>query len=1162
MRVMSAGDGYKYLLRTVAAADGERPLSTPLTRYYAEAGTPPGRWLGSGLPTLANGRIGARSRVSEAQLELLLGMGRDPGTGAPLGRAYPEYAESEASPDQRVADASPPSRCRRAVAGYDFTFSLPKSASVLWAVADANTQATIAAAHHKAIDDVLAFLERELAATRAGEAGRDGAVAQVEVTGLIAAAFDHFDSRAGDPQLHTHVVVSNKVRTVFDGEWRSLDGRPLHAATVALSELHTAVFADHLSRALGVQWERREREADRNPVWAVATVPEHLLAEFSSRSRHIDIEKDRLIDEYVATHGRAPSKVTIIRLRQQATLATRPEKQVRSLADLTREWRTRASRVLGGDATAWSRTAVNNQDAPKPMRAEDVERSILNQLAEHVIEAASERRSTWTRWNLYAEAARQTMGWRFTATEDREAVVGMITDAAEQRSTRLTPPELAVSPAEFRRADETSAFRPRNSARYSSIALLDAEERLLTASHGTDAPVVSAAALERAERARRNHGIVLGDDQRAALRAIATSARSLDLLIGPAGAGKTTAMHALRLAWEHEHGRGSVIGLAPSAAAARELADDLGIATENTAKWLHEHSHGRATVRASQLVVIDEASLAGTLTLDRISTLATQAGAKVFLVGDWAQLQSVDAGGAFRMLVEARADVPELADVHRFRNAWEKEASLDLRNGRLQALDVYGAHDRIVGGDADAMADAAYRAWLQDISSGRASVLVAETGEAVATLNRRARAELILTGVVDATAEVSLRDESAASVGDVVITRKNDRRLRSGRDWVRNGARWKIVAARRDGSLRVQNTDGAASRPITLPAEYVTENVDLGYAVTAYRAQGITTDTAHAVVEPGTTRENLYVAMTRGRASNTAYVVVSRPDDNHSARHPGERTDATARDILAGVLGHVGAELSAHETIAAEHEAWGSIAQLAAEYDTIAASAQRQRWTDLIQVCGLPAELAEAAIASDACGALTAGLRRAEALGHNVEMLLPRLVSARGFEDAQDAAAVLHERLERVLAQPSSGSSRGSGPRMIAGLIPTAMGEMDAEMRRALDERAHLMEERAEALVDSAAASGERWIAALGRVPVDPARAGAWRQQVRIVAAYRDRHGVFEDDALSAPTTSPNQQMDLAAAVVARGRAIRLSRAAAPTQPRRAPNRTGAVHSL
>ncbi|MFF2633489.1 MobF family relaxase [Microbacterium sp. NPDC058021] len=1167
MRVMSAGDGYKYLLRTVAAADGERPLSTPLTRYYAEAGTPPGRWLGSGLSALADRRLAAGSRVSEAQLELLLGLGRDPGTAAPLGRAYPEYAtfeQSANSPSSAPAQPATPTQSvrRRAVAGYDFTFSLPKSASVLWAIAEPDTQAAIANAHHRAIDDVLAFMERELAATRAGEAGRDGAVAQVEVTGLIAAAFDHFDSRAGDPQLHTHVVVSNKVRTVFDGRWRSLDGRPLHAATVALSELHSAVFADHLARALGLGWEQREREADRNPVWAISSVPEHLVSEFSSRSRHIDVEKDRLIGEYIATHGRVPSKVTIIRLRQQATLATRPEKQLRSLADLTLEWRTRASRILRRDATAWARDAMHDERASTPLRAEDVSLGILNQAAARVVEAASERRSTWGRWNLYAEAARQTMGWRFVVTEDREAVVGMITDAAEELSVRLTPPELAVSPADFRRADGTSVFRPRSSERYSSLALLKAEERLLAASGATDGPVVSAATLEHAERARRNHGLVLGQDQRAALHSIASSARALDVLIGPAGAGKTTAMHALRLAWEKEHGRGSVIGLAPSAAAARELADDLGIATENTAKWLHEHRQGRATVGAGQLVIIDEASLAGTLTLDRICMPAMHAGAKVLLVGDWAQLQSVDAGGAFRMLVEARSDAPELADVHRFRQAWEKDASLDLRNGRLQALDVYGSHHRIVGGDADAMADEAYTAWLTDVRRGMSSVLIADTGDAVDALNRQARAELILSGVLDASAEAPLRDGAAASVGDIVITRKNDRRLRSGRDWVRNGARWKVVAVRSDGSLRVRNTDRAGARPIHLPAEYVAENVELGYAVTAYRAQGITTDTAHAVVEPGTTRENLYVAMTRGRASNMAYVVVARPDDNHSARYPGEKADATARDILVGVLGHIGAELSAHEMIVAEQESWGSIAQLAAEYETLASSAQRPRWTNLIHACGLPLALAAVAIASDAFGALTAGLRRAEALGHNIDTLLPRIAAARGFEDAQDAAAVLHERLERVLAQPSSGSSRGSGRRLIAGLIPAALGEMDAEMQRALDERAQLIEERAAVLVEAALTSREKWVASLGRSPVDAARANAWRQQARIVAAYRDRYGVFEDDALGAPATSLNQRVDAAAAGMARDHAIWLSQDAAPAQPRRAPSRKRPVHSL
>src|SRR5699024_7604111 len=186
---------------------------------------------------------------------------------------------------------------RRAVAGFDYTFSIPKSASVLWAVADAGTQALIAQAHHAAVADMVAFIEREVAATRVGATGPDGAVAQVDVTGVVATAFDHYDSRAGDPHLHTHVVISNKVQTAQDGKWRSLDGRPMHAATVAHSGLHEEVFADQPPRPFRLGWQQRDMGRARNPAWAIIAVPEQLVAEFSTRPRHIEAEKDRLINE-------------------------------------------------------------------------------------------------------------------------------------------------------------------------------------------------------------------------------------------------------------------------------------------------------------------------------------------------------------------------------------------------------------------------------------------------------------------------------------------------------------------------------------------------------------------------------------------------------------------------------------------------------------------------------------------------------------------------------------------------------------------------------------------------------------------------------------------------------------------------------------------------
>src|SRR5690606_14799207 len=279
--------------------------------------------------------------------------------------------------------------------------------------------------------------------------------------------------------------------------------------------------------------------------------------------------------------------------------------------------------------------------------------------------------------------------------------VGMIADAAESVSLRLTPPDLATSPAAFRRVDGTSVFRPKHSTVFSSELLLAAEDRLLDRSRILTAPNVPLRTVEKITARPDAEGRMLGADQADALMKIAVSGRVLDVLVGPAGAGKTTAMSALRKAWEAEHGKGSVVGLAPSAVAAQVLADDLGIATENTAKWWTNHQIHGTTFTRGQLVIIDEASLAGTLSLERITKVAVDAGAKVLLVGDYAQLQSVDAGGAFTLLLSDRDDAPELLNVHRFTHEWEKTASLGLRHGHAEVIDTYLDHDRITGGEAE-----------------------------------------------------------------------------------------------------------------------------------------------------------------------------------------------------------------------------------------------------------------------------------------------------------------------------------------------------------------------------------------------------------------------------------------------------------------------------
>jgi hypothetical protein len=305
---------------------------------------------------------------------------------------------------------------------------------------------------------------------------------------------------------------------------------------------------------------------------------------------------------------------------------------------------------------------------------------------------------------------------------------------------------------------------------------------------------------------------------------------------------------------------------------------------------------------------------------------------------------------------------------------------------------------------------------------------------------------------------------------------------------------------------------------------------NLGYAVTSYRAQGVTVDISHVLVDASMTRENLYVAMTRGRDANTAYVAIDQPDAVHGVPYPGDDQAATGHSVLYGVLQHVGAELSAHETITVEQDRWGSIAQLAAEYETIAAAAQHDRWAILIRKSGLTTDQAEGVIASDAFGALTAELRRAEANNHDVDSLLPKLVRARGLDDAQDIASVLHHRLARATARPAGSGRKRKTPHLIAGLILEATGPMSKDMREALDQRRDLIETRTGMVLDAAIDSQESWVKALGTVPEDVRSAAMWRRQARIVAAYRDRYQIATGAVFGPKPGSLAQRIDRARA--------------------------------
>lgn len=296
------------------------------------------------------------------------------------------------------------------------------------------------------------------------------------------------------------------------------------------------------------------------------------------------------VASFVAAHGRQPTSVEVLRMRQRATLATRPDKCHRSLAEMTAGWRSRADDHVGSpaDQVAWVTGLKGRNDLPL-LRADDLDDGILADAAETTVAAVAERRSTYGRHNLLAEAARLLDGVRFASPDDPVATAERIVELATERSVVLTPPSPHHTPARYLRADGISRLHPARQQRFTTQLLLDAEARLLAASRRTDGPTVSAGVVaEMTERTLpgRSHGISL--DQALAVEKITTSGRMVDVLVGPAGTGKSTTMAGLRAAWEARFGAGSVVGLAPSAAAAEVLADELGIDTENTAKWLTE----------------------------------------------------------------------------------------------------------------------------------------------------------------------------------------------------------------------------------------------------------------------------------------------------------------------------------------------------------------------------------------------------------------------------------------------------------------------------------------------------------------------------------------------------------------------------------------------
>ncbi|MDG5481919.1 MobF family relaxase [Mycolicibacterium gadium] len=1194
---LTAGDGYLYLVRQVAAADSTQRGRSTLADYYSAKGEAPGRWLGRGLRALSHAAptdvsdeareehwtVQAGSEVGEEQMRALYGEGIHPNadrimgyvagrgmraqrTAAQLGRQFlvydgqPEFARrlavayrdynaaagrhwrtTIAAADRAVIRTRlavelfaeqygrPPADDRElsgfiarntrarttAVAGYDLTFSPVKSVSALWAIAPRSVSDQVEAAHDAAVADVLEWLQDQACFTRTGTGG----VAQVDTEGLIAAAFTHRDSRAGDPDLHTHVAISNKVSHVdVNGvrRWLALDGQPLHRVTVAASELYNTRLEAHMIDRLAVPFVEQSRGRGKRPVREIDGISTELMSRWSSRRAAITARTAELAKQFQADHGREPTNTEIIALAQQATLESREAKhEPRSLAEQRHVWHTQAVEVLGRDGLHRMLAAVlagRNRVRTTPV----VDEEWVTSRAGELIATVSQTRSTWQRHHVRAEALR--IARNHDVAHD-VALVERLTDTALGEAfsvphARIADAELG-EPVALRRRDGASVYSRHGVALYTSRDTLAAERRILAAVHRCDGRAATAADVELALADAAARGSPLNPGQAALVSEMATRGRRVALALAPAGTGKTTAMAVLAHAWRSSGGQ--VIGLAPTADAAIVLGADLGAVTDTLDKYVWCADPDKAAISGvphwfkrvgpDTLIVVDEAGKAATAGLDAMITDALRKGASVRLVGDDGQLSSISAGGVLRDIAEA-TDALTLSEVVRFKSPAEAAAGLALHDADPAGIGFYLDHHRIHVGTDETAADMAYQAWRADLAAGADSLLLAPTNDVINALNARARADRLAAEPAAADAPtVVLADGLAASVEDTIRTRKNNRRITIGRnDFVRNGYRYTVTEVLTDGSVKARHL--RSGRIVTLPADYLAEHVTLGYAATIDSAQGLTVGrrdtkgTCHVVGSDLLTRQHLYVALTRATDENHLYLSTAEADP-HRLLSPKATHPDTAVDVLTRALARDGAQVSA--TTAARHAADPTARlQAAADmyYDALGAAAENRQSTGARDRLDETADDVIPGLSTrQAWPALRRNLAVLSLSGANPRQLLLDALAKGSLDNAADPAAVLDHRID-----PAGLHSAGIGVLRWLPAIPPALAD-DPHWGTYLTRREQLVESLADQIRERARAWTNATAPAWARplITVNPALTAE-------IAVFRAATGVADAD--------------------------------------------------
>jgi len=1047
----------EYLLNSVAHGAED---------YYTGSGEAAGEWLGGGLAGLG---LVEGEEVTEEGLARILSA-QDPTTGDSLVRGH---------------------AATRRVPGFDSTFSAPKSVSTLWALAPDEVREAVRKAHDDAVRMAMGYVESEMAWCRRGAGG----ATEVEGRGVVGAAFRHRSSRAGDPQLHSHVVVANLVQAQEDGRWGALTHTRLYDLAQTGGFLYQAELRQRLTESVGVQWS--EVGESTPGVGEIEGVDPDLCRSFSQRAKEIEA-------------AAAEQGVSSRAARQQVIMATRRPKPVHATERQATTWSEDAGDygVEPSDSEGlyqrWQREAHQMGYSVDP--AETLHQAEPVQPTEEQVQGWSDRLAG----PEGLTESKTTFGRREAIRAWCEAPGATTSGAAEALSRAdewLSTDQVVPLEAHHRKA------------KFTTQDLLRCERRLVDSAEGRQAAGVGLADEEALAQALA--GRPLSDEQRRMVESLVTSGAGVEVVIGRAGTGKTWALDAARDAWQSSGH--TVIGCSLAARAAQELQDGAAIQSSTLARLLIAIRQ-EGGLQPGSVVVCDEAGMVGTRDLARLSAHVEQAGGKLVLVGDPHQLSEIDAGGALAHLAERLGHV-ELTEVHRQESREDIAALAELRHGSVEVGMEHLGRSATVSDTAPEAHAAMVADWWQARESGASAMMMTSRRRMAEELNSVARARMKEAGRLAPEAltveiqpeRVNGKRESHPptrefSAGDEVMFGCNPtakwKHLKQSFAGAHNGTRATVTGIDTDaGTVTVRLAGGDEAPEVVVPAEYAQAgHLAHGYASTIHRAQGATVDEAFVLGSDDMVRESGYVALSRHRVAAHLYVVAGGDEDLAEQEGPQEvqeEVDPLAQ--LTRSLGRSGAEEMASQQWSRSGVARGQAVRTLATRDmrtlagerealeaTLIPEAERLAEADSIS----PDELVEAHRAATEAQAQA---KAAEAARNQVDRQ-----DRAGIESADAAARTAKYRAEQALAAYREARDRGAAEAARRRQGRDWLGVHGEDLTRLSELRA--AEHRRQRLMGRAASAlGEHPI--LGQVPESPRQRRRWERVAGEVEGYRERFG-------------------------------------------------------